>query len=61
MSTNHLRTGLEQLKEFYLKKLLCTSLHTEQVLCSYTISELEELDKKIIFTKKTPKKISQAK
>jgi hypothetical protein len=52
MSTNHLRTGLERLKNFYQKKLLTTDLYTEKELCSLTVSELAELYRKSVSPKK---------
>ncbi|WP_157075829.1 hypothetical protein [Neobacillus fumarioli] len=56
MSTNHLRTGLERLKNFYQKKLIKTDLYTVQELCSLTVSELAELYKKSIPQTSSPKK-----
>ncbi len=57
MST-HLRRGLDQLKEFYIKRLSRLEQFSKLELTSLTISELEYLYKNSIPPNKSSKEIS---
>ncbi|WP_251550880.1 Fur-regulated basic protein FbpA [Neobacillus muris] len=58
MST-HLRRGLDQLKEFYIRRLLSLGQFSETELASLTVSELDHLYKNSILPAKCSKDFFQ--